>query len=149
MRYLLGLAAGTQQLEILHVMGLVAGLGRNMGRSLDLGLDATIKGMISHDHVNYGGRNSVETLIQISIETALGTSIGASIANLLKRCRDIYRFTDSLDFALTIDDRWFSSLAARTDIHRCSSLREHRSTLPFWDKTILCFRACIPFAFLR
>ena len=51
----MGLAAGTQQLEILHVMGLAAGSGRNMVRSLDLGLDATIKGMISHDHVNSGG----------------------------------------------------------------------------------------------
>ena len=51
----MGLAAGTQQLEILHVVGLAAAFGGNMGRSLDLGLDATIKGMISHDHVNYGG----------------------------------------------------------------------------------------------
>ena len=44
--HVLGLAAGAQQLGILHVMGLAAGSGRNMVRSLDLGLDATIKGMI-------------------------------------------------------------------------------------------------------
>ena len=44
--HLMGLAVGTQQLEIFHVMGLAAGSGRNMVRSLDLGLDATIKGRI-------------------------------------------------------------------------------------------------------